>query len=187
MNASLLAHRYAHAVGELVGDPQELEKVADTINAFAELYQTDGAFRYALCNPVLDSRLRTQLADCALQGFDAPPVVTRLVHLLVQRNRADLMPDIARHIENHTAEWLNRAVVDIVTAVPLTDEMTGRIVAALGKLTGKTVIMKTKVDPDIIGGLVVYMWGVFFDFSLRTRLERLREKLLTKVDLTYES
>ena len=45
--------------------------------------------------------------------------------------------------------------------------------------------LKCKVDANIIGGLIVYLWGVFFDFSLRTRLERLKQKLLAEETVTY--
>ena len=187
MNGSLLAHRYAHALGKAIDGAPALENASGALNEIAALYESDETFRHFLLNPSIDAQMRLRVADHALTGFDAPDTVARLVRLLLERNRIALLPDIARHMEAHTAEWLRRAVVTVVTAAPLTEESGRRIVASLERFSGKTVLMKTKVDPDIIGGLVVYMWGISFDFSLRTRLERLKEKLLTKVDLTYES
>ena len=80
---------------------------------------------------------------------------------------------------------LNRVEVTVATAMPLTPELEKKLTESLAKFSGKTVRMKNKVDPNIVGGLIVYMWGVFFDFSLRTRLGRLKQKLLSEETLTY--
>ena len=75
-------------------------------------------------------------------------------------------------------EWMNRVDVTVTTAGPLTPDHERRIAAAMEHFSGKTVQLNCKVDPGIIGGLVVQILGNFIDFSLRTRLERLKEKLL---------
>lgn len=187
MSKSLLAQRYADALRKAVATAAELEQAANSLSEFTSFYESDDAFRYALGNPVLPAADRVRLAECVLTAIAAPEALARFIRLLVRRNRTMLLPDIARHVRNHTADWLDQVVVSVVTAETLPEPLEARIRAALEKFSGKHVVMELRVDPNIIAGLVVYMWGVFFDFSLRTRIERLRQKLLTEVDLTHES
>ncbi len=183
----MLAHRYARALRDAAEAPEALEAAGQVLRAFCEICETDTALRHVLSNPVLDAERRVAVAATALKALEASDLVTRFVELLVRRNRIGLLPEVVRQVDNTAAESLNRVVVDVVTASPLTDALEQRLRTSLEKFTNKTVVMRTTVDPGIIGGLVVYMWGMFFDFSLRTRLDGLRRKLLTDVELTYES
>ncbi len=185
MRTSLLADRYAEALREAIAEPGQLEHAAASLNALSAVYSGDHSLRHVLGNSALDIAGRKQIIDTAVQAVDAPVVIARLMHTLIERNRMALLPTIAARFESHIDEWLHRVEVTIVTAIALTPELETRLVQSLEKFTGKTVRMKNKVDPNIVGGLIVYMWGVFFDFSLRTRLGRLKQKLLAEESLTY--
>jgi ATP synthase F1 delta subunit len=108
---------------------------------------------------------------------EAPEPVARLAHVLVQRNRIPLLPEIAARFDSHLDEWLNRVEATLVTAIPMTPDLEGRIMKSIERFVGKRVRLKSRIDTNLIGGFVVYTWGVLFDFSLRTRLDRLRNKL----------
>jgi len=185
MRSTLLADRYAQALRGAIVDPAQLEKAAEVLNTLSALCATDVQFRRAVANPVLDKVVRRQILDTALKPLAASAETALLLHMLLDRNRMSILPTLATRFESHINEWLNRVEVTVVTAVPLTHELLVRMTQSLERFSGKQVQLKCKVDPNIIGGLVVYMWGVFFDFSLRTRLERLREKLLAEETLTY--
>lgn len=185
MRTSLLADRYAKALREAIAEPSHLERAAEALNVLSEVYTSETSLRHVLGNSALDMGGRKQILDTAIGAFETPPVVARLLHILVERNRMALLPTIATRFESHIDEWLNRVEVTVVTAIPLQSEVESKLLHSLEKFTGKTVRMNNKVDPNIVGGLIVYMWGVFFDFSLRTRLERLKQKLLAEESLTY--
>lgn len=185
MRTTLLADRYALALRTAITEPAQLEQAAQVLNVFGALYAQDAQFRRAMVNPVVDKDSRRQLLDAALRSCPAPPEVALLLETLLTRNRMALLPALAARFESHINEWLNRVEVMVVTATPLTDTLQHRIVQSMERFSGKTVQLKTKVDPGIIGGLIVYMWGVFFDFSLRTRLDRLKQELLAEETLTY--
>ncbi|MCX5757935.1 MAG: ATP synthase F1 subunit delta [Candidatus Hydrogenedentes bacterium] len=189
MRASLLADRYAQALRAAIGDSARLEQAAGVLNTLsalnadntdAEALRAATDFRMAMENPVLDLATRWQLLDAVLQAQSAPEEVSRLLRTMLERNRMAALPQVAARFESHINEWLNRVEASVVTAVPLTPELEGKLVHGLQRFTGKTVYLKCKVDPGVIGGLAVYLWGVFFDFSVRTRLERLKQKLLTE-------
>ncbi|HYU15703.1 MAG TPA: ATP synthase F1 subunit delta, partial [Candidatus Acidoferrum sp.] len=71
----------------------------------------------------------------------------------------------------------NRAVAEVRTAVPLSDEQRERLSAALSKATGKTVELKVLVDPAVIGGVLARVGDQVIDGTVRRRLELARERL----------
>jgi F-type H+-transporting ATPase subunit delta len=182
---TLLADRYALALRASVGEAANLERTADVLRVINELFVRNGEFRSAMVNPVLDKVQRQQLLDAVLKAQQAPPEVMQLLHTLLVRNRMAIVPALAARFETHINEWLNRVEVTVVTAAPLPRDLETQLMHSLEKFTGKTVQLKCKVDLNIVGGLIVYMWGVFLDFSLRTRLERLKQKLLAEEIATY--
>jgi ATP synthase F1 delta subunit len=185
MRTSLLADRYAEALREAIAEPAQLEKAAQALNAISAAYTEELSLRNVLGNSALDIAGRKQVLDTVMQAIGTPDTVARLLHTLIDHNRMVLLPTIALRFESHIDEWLNRVEVTVATAVPLTPALETKLTESLSKFSGKTVRMKNKVDPNIVGGLIVYMWGVFFDFSLRTRLGRLKQKLLSEETLTY--
>jgi len=96
-----------------------------------------------------------------------------------------LLPAVAAQFDRSIDDWLNTVEVTVVTVVPLGEDLRGRLVKALERLAGKTVRLRNEIDPAIVAGLIVYMWGVYFDFSLRTRLERLKQLLLAEEKTQY--
>ncbi|MCX5771830.1 MAG: ATP synthase F1 subunit delta [Candidatus Hydrogenedentes bacterium] len=115
-----------------------------------------------------------------LDGRQADRPLRNFMYALLERNRMALLPAIAAQFDRSMDEWLNTVEVTVVTVVPLAEDLRGRLVKALERLADKTVRLRNEIDPSIVAGLVVYMWGVYFDFSLRTRLEGLRQLLLAE-------
>lgn len=184
MRRSQIAERYAHALREAIVEPELLDKAGEALISLAMMLSGDASFRHALANPTHALADRKRILDIALKGCDAPTPVARLAHLLLERNRISLVEGVADQFDRHLDSWRNRAEVTVTTTAPLTEELRGQLVAALEHFAGKTVRLKCKIDKGIIGGIVVQIWGVRFDLSLHTRLERLRHELLAKERMT---
>jgi len=178
MRTEMLADRYARALHDALGEPGQLEAASQALNAISSFYASDTSLRHVLGNSALDMDGRRKILDLLLDGHEAPEAVRRLLHIALAHNRMILVPAIATRFESHIDEWFNRVEVTVVTAVPLTPELEAQLVTSLERFTHKSIRMKNKVNPNIVGGLIVYMFDVFFDFSLRSRLDRMREKLL---------
>ena len=185
MRSTLLADRYARALQGAFSETTQLEASAAALDTLAALYAGDPVFRGAMLNPVLDRSDRGKILDVALANLAASPELAQLLRTLLERNRMALLPTLAERFRALMNEWMKRVDVTVTTAGPLTPEVERRIAAAMEQYSGKTVQLTCKVDPGIIGGLVVQILGNFIDFSLRTRLERLKEKLLSEETLTY--
>lgn len=179
MRASLLADRYATALGQSLA-PESLEAAGHALSVLGLFYASDPEFKHALANPTHDVAARRAILDAALQANEAPEPVVKLAHTLLDRNRIALLPEVATRFDSHVDGWLNRVEATVVSAIPLEGALETRVRESLERFAGKKVRLKTKIDTNLIGGFVVYMWGVLFDVSLRTQLNRLREKLLSE-------
>ncbi len=75
------------------------------------------------------------------------------------------------------AEKRGETTADVVSATPLSDAQQSALAQALSGAAGKTVHMKTSVDPELIGGIVVKLGSKMIDASLRSKLSRLRQSM----------
>ena len=164
MKNRLIADRYARALGEAIPEDSQKEQTATALKQLTEFYEQNAEFRHTVTNPTLPTEGRSQILDVALKGFNAPDVLVQLVKLLLER----------------VDEWLSRVEVTAVTVVALPDDMRTQLITSLEKFAGRTVRLINTIDPTIIGGIIIYIWGVHFDFSLRTRFERLKQTLLAE-------
>jgi F-type H+-transporting ATPase subunit delta len=93
------------------------------------------------------------------------------------------MPNIARELEQLVLDYKNQAVAEVTTAMPMDQQQQNVVRQALEQRTGKTILMHTKVSPDILGGVVARVGDQIIDGSVRQRLAALRQQLLTGVAL----
>jgi ATP synthase F1 delta subunit len=185
MRKSLLIERYARALGESLAGPEELRRATETLSRLAQFYARTPGFRNALENPGHAIAERRRILDLALDSGQALQPLRNFMHALLERNRMPLLPAIATQFDHSIDDWLNTVEVTVVTVTPLTEDLRGRLLKPLERLAGKTVRLRNEIDPSIVAGLVVYMWGVYFDFSMRTRLEGIKQLLLAEEKTQY--
>jgi len=185
MNYPRLATKYTQALREAIKDQEELLRAGQSYQTFLQLCVEEPNLIRFLSDPIVPLEARRTALDAAMQLCDPPEAVARLANLLLERNRFMLLPEIVAQFTRKVDEWLNRVEVTVYTATPLTEELRVKLRKSLELFTNRTVRMSCIVDLDIMGGLIVNMYGFSFDFSYRTRLERLKEKLLLEETLVY--
>jgi F-type H+-transporting ATPase subunit delta len=105
--------------------------------------------------------------------------VTNFVRLLAEKGRAGEIPEIVAEFETLAAAEQQVLDVELTTAQSLSDEEFGRVVGRIEEASGRKVQASRKVDPDLIGGIVLQAGSMRLDASVRGRLERLRHELAT--------
>src|SRR3990172_7245779 len=142
-----VARRYAKALLELTltaGDPAALGR--DLASA-AELLEAQDELRRMLAHPAVPAERKRAIAAAIFKG--APALFSRLMQLLVERERTQLLPDIARAYATLWNAHRQVAAARAVTAVPLSADQAAALAAALGRVSGKTVELENTVDPDL--------------------------------------
>ena len=104
-------------------------------------------------------------------------LVVNFLRLIAEKGRAAEIADVAEELEKLVAAEARILDVELTTAHTLSDEEFGRILGRIEAASGRKVQAERKVDPDLIGGIVLQAGSLRLDASVRGRLERLRHDL----------
>jgi F-type H+-transporting ATPase subunit delta len=147
----------------------------------AELQQLRDAFAEApdlaglLENPEVESTVKADVLARVAQGSDE--LVVNFLRLLAEKGRAAELADVALELDSLVAAEQRVLDVELTTATELSDDEFGRILGRIETASGRKVQAERKVDPDLIGGIVLQAGSMRLDASVRGRLERLRQDL----------
>jgi F-type H+-transporting ATPase subunit delta len=150
------------------------EDLADFVAAVEEVPE----LRELLRNPQVDPRARAAALDDVLG--EADELVRNFLRLLSEKGRSGQIEEIHRELERLVAAEERRLEVELTTARELSDEDERRILEQIERASGRTVEATRKVDPSLIGGVVLQAGSLRVDASVRGRLERLRHELVTR-------
>lgn len=169
------ATTYAEALYQAAADADAVGQVAADLSVLAEVLGVDSDVSRVLHNPKVDSRAK-KVALGALADT-AHPLTVNLLQVMVDRGRLEELPSLASAFAERVASAEGRLAVEVTSAIPLVDDLRARVVARIREQTGKTPEITERVDPDIIGGLVLRVGGVVTDASVRGRLDGLRRSI----------
>jgi F-type H+-transporting ATPase subunit delta len=168
---------YARALFEAAKEHGRLQEVHEELGDFVAQVAEVPELRNLLRNPQLDPRARRAALEDLLAGGDE--LVRNFLLLTAEKGRSGQIEDIYREFERLVAAEERRLAVELTTAFELSDADAQRIVKQIEQASGYRVEATRKVDPDLIGGLVLQAGWLRVDASVRGRLERLRQELAT--------
>jgi F-type H+-transporting ATPase subunit delta len=171
---SAAAKRYAQAVFALASDGGQFEAWQRDLTA-AEAIVADDRAAALLESPRLAPAQRAKIIKQALPGLS--PLALNLVQMLVAKGRVRLLPDIAAAYQELLDEHRGIQHATVTSAVPLEPAVRDRLTRALAERTGKTIVLEARVDPAIVGGLIVRVGDRIIDGSTRSKLAGLRQAL----------
>ena len=167
---------YANALFEVAQVEGSLDDVENELFQLARALESNDELRTTLTDELIPVERRQGVVEDLL-GNRASPVTVSLVSFIVGAGRGRQLPAIVDRLVARAAEAKNKTVAEVRTAVPLTDDQRTRLADALGKATGKSVEVKSIVDPSVLGGVVAQIGDTVIDGSIRNRLEQLREAI----------
>jgi F-type H+-transporting ATPase subunit delta len=169
---------YAEALLEAARDQSSLPQVRDEFAAFAAALAASADLGDLLRNPQLDPEERRGAIDAVAKG--ASETFRNFLRLVAEKGRLDELPGIYEEWERLLAAEERILEVELTTAVELTDTEAEEIVGKLEKAAGRKVEATRRVDPDLIGGLILQAGSMRVDGSVRGRLSALRDELLAR-------
>ena len=174
-----IARRYAGAIFDIARKQNTIDRTLDDVREIASLF-SHRKLAYLLREPKIpvqrkETAIRQALATKVL------PMSLNLALLVVQRELVDLMQNIARELEQLVLDYKNQARAEVTTATKMDDAQLARIKQALERRTHKTILLETKVQPEILGGVIARVGDQLIDGSIRYRLTALQQQLLTGI------
>jgi len=170
-----IAEVYARALFEVAQEHGLLDEVRDDLTAFAQALNDNRDFAVFFFSPYFSTEEKKDGLKRAVTG--AEPVFMNFLEALIERHR---MPAIFRIRDRYQDMWEDERdllPVEVTSAVALDKATIGSIGDRIGEQTKRTVELSSKVDPDILGGIVLRVGNVILDASIRNRLEQLRKQV----------
>ena len=169
-----LAGRYATAVFELAQEQNAVDATEqDFLTLKAMLAESPDLLRLVGA-PVFSSEDQTKGMKAVLAAMQASPLTTRTVLLLAAKRRLFILADVIRSFEKMVERLRGEISAQVTSARPLSDAQTAELKNILRSKLGREARLETKVDPSLLGGLVVKVGSRMIDSSLRTKLNGLR-------------
>ncbi len=174
---STAARRYAESAFEIAGRDQAYDGWRRELDLAATVLE-DPAVGRGLSDPTVPTETREAALGAGLGRQVSGPVLN-LLRLLIRRGRIEDLPRIASEFGRLDNTRLGITPARAVSAAPLEPAEVTALTARLEQMTGGRIELSQEVDPSLLGGLVVRVGDRLIDGSVRGRLERLRNQLVS--------
>jgi F-type H+-transporting ATPase subunit delta len=171
------ARRYAEAAFAVARDAGALDTWVAAIDDLAVLF-TNADLRAVLASPTVETTVKRDILERLVP--DLPLMVRNFLAILANRERLAQIPHIAQAFRERVNRERGVLTAEVTTAVPLDPESERTVMQRLGTFLNHDpdrLAISTRVDPDIIGGVVARIGDTLIDDSVRGRLDRLRRAL----------
>jgi len=169
-----LAGRYATAIFELAQEEKSVAALEKDFAGLKELIAENPDLARLVQAPVFSRDEQQKGMDAILRRMEASPLASRFVLLLASKRRLFALVDIIRAFEGLAAKQRGEVDAAVTSARALSDAEVSSLKAILKAKLGRDARLEAKVDPTLLGGLVVKVGSRMIDSSLRTKLNGLR-------------
>jgi F-type H+-transporting ATPase subunit delta len=170
-----IAQVWARALFEVAMEHDLLDEVREQLGAFADALNDNRDLMVFFFSPYFSTEEKKDGLKRAVT--DAEPVFMNFLEAMIERHR---MPAIFRVRARYDELWEDERdllPVEVTSAIELDKAIVGSIGKRIGEQTRRTVELSSKVDPDILGGIVLRVGNLVLDASIRNRLEQLRKQV----------
>lgn len=176
-HTSGVAGRYAIALLELAVQTSAVESVSRDLASLKALLASSPDLSRLVRAPIFSAEDQRSGMDCILRRMEAVPLTVRFVLTLTRKRRLFVLPEIIRAFESLVARQKGEIDAEVVAARALSESETDELRQALKARLGRDARLTAKVDPRLLGGLVVKVGSRMIDSSLRAKLEGLRSAM----------
>jgi F-type H+-transporting ATPase subunit delta len=176
-SVSGVSGRYATALFELAREEKSVDAVKADLDKFNALLDESADLKRLVRSPVFGADVQLKALTAVLDKAGISGVAANFLKVLTANRRLFVVVDVIRAFNALVAKFKGEASADVTVAEALSEKNLDALKAALKTVTGKDVALNVKVDPAIIGGLVVKLGSRMVDSSLRTKLNSIKHAM----------
>ncbi len=169
-----LAGRYANALFELAQEQKAVDAVSTDLASLRRAMETSSDLSRLVRSPVFGAEDQARALKAVLEKMGAETLTIKFVLLLAQKRRLFVLTQIIKQYEHLVARSRGETEAEVTAARALSDTEINELRAALKAKLGKEPRLHARIDPTLLGGLIVKVGSRMIDSSLRTKLEGLR-------------
>jgi F-type H+-transporting ATPase subunit delta len=170
-----LARVYARSLFQVALEQSRLDVLREQLSQFADALDEHRELAVFFFSPYFSTKEKQGSLDNLLEG--AEQTLINFLALLIENHRMPVIFRIRQEYERLWDEHNLTLPVEITSAVALDEQTTASLGSSIGERTGRKVSLVARVDPDILGGIVVRVGNSILDASIRNRLEQLRTQV----------
>jgi ATP synthase F1 delta subunit len=170
-----VARVYAEALFDVAKEKGKLDGVRDELAQFADALDRDRDLQVFFFSPYFSSAEKASGLKRAVSGAD--PELLNFLELLIEKQRMPEIFRIRRQLDELWKEENRRIDVTVTSAVELDPSVVEKVGEEIERQTGQKVELASRVDGEILGGIVLQVGNMVLDASIRSRLEKLRKSV----------
>ena len=171
-----VATRYAEALLDSARTAGVVDDVAESFAGVLDAVKDNVLLRIFIDSPQVRTEEKKELLQKVFQG-NIEPVLLNFFYLLIDRHRIENTRDIGEVFAELVEAEQGIARAQVVTAIPLPDDLAAALAGRLAAFTGKKIVLEKKTDPAVIGGVCVTLGDKILDGTVRTNLDELGKTL----------
>lgn len=172
--SATLAGRYASALFDLANDAKATETVEGDLSTISQMLDASADLRRLIASPVLGRGEQSRAIGAVLDKAGVSDTTRNFVSVCAQNRRLFALPAMIREFRRMASEHRGEQAAEVISAKALSDDQKAALADALKKAVGSDVAVEEKVDPELLGGLVVRIGSRMVDGSLKTKLQQMR-------------
>jgi F-type H+-transporting ATPase subunit delta len=172
-----VSRRYTKALFQLAREAGQEELVAGELEQFYAAY-TGSELQGVLTNPAFDLDSRKNILVQVTKSQQLSLLTIHFLSLILERDRLPYLSGIVSNYRTLLNEAKGRVEAKVVGASPLEAPMLDRLREVLGRISGKEVVLHQETDDSLIGGVLIELQGKIYDGSVRTQLERMKQRVV---------
>jgi len=169
-----IAERYATALYDLGEADKALDAVAEDLRGLQELIGQSDDLRRLIRSPLITRDDQWKAVESVLGKAEVNPLTRRFIGVITENRRLFALPAIIAAFLRLLAARRGEVTAEVTSAIKLNEAQTKALGDALRSALGAKVSVELKVEPEILGGLIVRVGSRMFDSSLRTKLSRMQ-------------
>ncbi len=162
---------------ELARDEKSIDAVKADLDRFDAMLADSADLTRLVRSPVFSADAQSRALAAVLDKSGISGISANFLRVLTANRRLFAVSDMIRAFRALVAKFKGEATADVTVAEKLNDHNLDALKAALKSVTGKDVTLNVKIDPSIIGGLVVKLGSRMVDSSLRTKLNSIKHAM----------
>ena len=168
-----LAGRYASALFDLARDERQIDAVSRSLETLKGALADSADLKALIASPLVGREASGKAIGALAPSLGLDPTTTNFLGVLARNGRLRQLPDIIRIFGRLASEHRGETTAEVISARPLDDSQIAALRANLGERAGRSINIDARVDPSILGGIVVRLGSQMIDASIRTKLNTL--------------
>jgi len=167
-----LAQVYGRSLFQVALEQGKLDSLREQLGQFADAVDQNHDLAVFFFSPYFSTKEKQDALARMLDGAD--PILMNFLKLLIENHRMPVIFRIRQEYERLWDEENKTLPVEITSAIALDEQTTASLGKTIGERAGRKVTLAARVDPDILGGIIIRVGNSILDASIRNRLEQLR-------------